>query len=135
MQLLLIFLKTYGCQRFGKVRNAEGWLPTMFWPQEKDCKSISLEMFIKNDPWRKASLKLPAFEDYGNQFFKMFHLISCPSWPLESLATKKKKRQSKVLLTRKGSRCQRNSMEASQKRVQNRNENLKAIEKNNLQER
>lgn len=127
-QLLLIFLKIYDCQSFRQVRVLTGWLSTMFRLQEKDDHSISLEVFIKNGQWRKQILKkLPAFWDYGNQLFK-----NDSSNSLSLLTTGKciyKAKQTEVLLTRKGSRHQRNSMEASQRRAQTRNENLKALER------
>lgn len=126
-QLLLIFVKIYDCQRFGEVRNADRMRAHHGRLQEKDCHSVSMEMFIKNGQCRKRGIKhYLLFVIMGIYVSKMFHLI--PSLLTTGNCIYKEK-QSEALLTRKGSRHQRNSMEASQRRAQNRNQSLKALER------
>lgn len=69
---------------------------------------------------------LPSFCDYGNLRFKN---VSSNPVPPDHWKLHLQKKQPEALLTRKGSRHQRNSMEASQRRAQNRNQSLKALER------
>lgn len=126
-QLLLIFLKIYDCQRFGEVRNADMKRAHHGRYRKKTVTQSAWRCFIKNGQWRKRGIKhYLLFVIMGIYVSKMFHLI--PSLLTTGNCIYKEK-QPEELLTRKGSRHQRNSMEASQRRAQNRNQSLKALER------